>query len=138
MSGGEGEAAARGPAKSPDGSTPAALHECGLRHMQAGRHLDAQLCCEQALATDPHHVDSLHLMVLVSLQTRQYDHAIAWIARANRQAPKAGHLVSLGIALTQQGLHGEALKAFDAAAKTTPDDIEAWLHLGNALETLAR
>jgi tetratricopeptide (TPR) repeat protein len=106
--------------------------------MQAGRHLDAQLCCEQALAIDPHHVESLHLMGLLSLQARQYDHAIAWVARANRQAPKAQHLVSLGIAFTQQGLHGEALKAFEAAAKTIPGDIEAWLHLGNALETLAR
>jgi len=106
--------------------------------MQAGRHLDAQLCCEQALAIDPRHVDSLHLMGLLCLQARQYDHAIAWIGRANRQAPNAQHLISLGIALTQQGLHGEAVKAFDAAAGATPDDIEAWLHLGNALETLAR
>ena len=46
--------------------------------------------------------------------------------------------MSLGIALTQQGLHGEACKAFDAATRITPDHIETWLHLGNALETQAR
>ena len=106
--------------------------------MQAGRHLDAQLSCEQALAIDPHHADSLHLMGLLLLQARYYDHAIEWIARANRQNPKAEYLVSLGIALTQQGLHREAFKAFDAAVKITPDNAEIWLHHGNALATLER
>ena len=106
--------------------------------MQAGRHLDAQLCCEQALALDPQHIDSLQLMGLLSLQARHYDHAIAWIARANRQDPEAEHLLSLGIALTQQGLHGEAFKAFDAAAGITPGKAETWLHHGNALAALER
>jgi tetratricopeptide (TPR) repeat protein len=106
--------------------------------MQAGRPLDAQLCCERALATDPHHVDSLHLMGLLSLQAKQYDLAIEWISRANRQDPKTAYLVSLGTALTQQGLHGEAFKAFDAAVKITRDDADTWLHHGNALANLER
>jgi tetratricopeptide (TPR) repeat protein len=119
-----------------DGPTPAALHELGLRHMQAGRHLDAQLCCVQALAADPHHVDSLHLMGLLFLHARQYDHAIEWTTHANRQDPRGQYLVSLGIALTRQGLHGEAFKAFDAAVSITPDDAETWLHHGGALAAL--
>jgi tetratricopeptide (TPR) repeat protein len=106
--------------------------------MQAGRHLDAQLCCEHALAIDPLHVDSLQLMGLLCLQARQYDHAIAWIAQANRQDPRAQHLISLGIALTQQGLHSEAFKAFDAAVKAAPSDAETWLHHGDALANLQR
>jgi tetratricopeptide (TPR) repeat protein len=106
--------------------------------MQAGRHLDAQLCCEQALAIDPLHIDCLQLMGLLCLQARQYDHAIEWIARANRQDPKGQHLVSLGIALTQQGLQGEAFKAFDAAAKCTPGDADIWLQHGDALANLQR
>jgi tetratricopeptide (TPR) repeat protein len=141
MNSGEGGAAARGSdqtVKAHDGPTTAALHELGLRHMQAGRHLDAQLCCEQGLAIDPRHVDSLHLMGLLSLQARQYDHAIEWIARANGQDPRGQHLISLGIALTQQGLHGEAFKAFDAAVGITPDDAETWLHHANALASLQR
>jgi len=125
-------------AKAHDGPSAVALHELGIRHMQAGRHLDAQLCCEQALAIDPLHVDSLQLMGLLCLQAKQYDHAIEWIARANRQDPKAQHLISLGIALTQQGLHGEALKAFDEAIRITPGDVEIWLHHGNALANLQR
>jgi tetratricopeptide (TPR) repeat protein len=141
MNSGEGRAAARESdqtVKAHDGPTAAALHELGLRHMQAGRHLDAQLCCEQALAINPVHIDSLQLMGLLCLQSRQYDHAIEWIARANRQDPKGQHLVSLGIALTQQGLQGEAFKAFDAAARCTPGDADIWLQHGDALANLQR
>jgi tetratricopeptide (TPR) repeat protein len=130
-------------ARTPDGATPATLYELGLRHMQAGRALDAQLCCEQALASDPHHVGSLHLMGLLALQAKQYDHAIEWIARADRQDPKSQnpksqHLVSLGIALVQQGMHDVAFRAFDAAVRITPDDAETWLHHGDTLATLQR
>ena len=46
---------------------PDALYEAGLAHMQAERFLDAQLCCQQALAADPDHADTLHLVGLLSL-----------------------------------------------------------------------
>src|SRR5271168_2229579 len=61
----EGQAAAREPeetAKNGDGPTPAAFHALALQKLQAGSHLEAQLCCVQALKEDPDHVDSLHLM----------------------------------------------------------------------------
>ena len=106
--------------------TPPALYEAGAQHMQAGRPLDAQLCCRKALAIDPNHTDSLHLMGLIALQARQYDHAIAWIARANQQDLTADYLFSLGTALRQQGLLQEACKAFDRAVELKPGDAEAW------------
>ena len=109
-----------------DALTPSALHEAGVQHMQAGRALEAQLCCRQALAIDPTHIDSLHLMGLIALQARQFDHAIAWIARANRQDVNAEYLFSLGTALTQQGLLQEACKAFDGVLELRPGDAEAW------------
>jgi hypothetical protein len=52
----------------PDAPTPAALHEAGLQHLRAGRHLGAQICCGQALAIDPGHADTLQLMGLLPLQ----------------------------------------------------------------------
>lgn len=116
----------------------AALHGAGLRHMQAGRHLEAQLCCRQALEADPGHVDALHLMGLLSLQAKQYDHAIEWIARANRQDPATDYLFSLGTALEQQGLHQQAFNAFDRALQLRPDDAELWAAHGNALAQLGR
>ena len=106
--------------------------------MQAGRHLEAQLCCRNALAADPNHSDSLQLMGLLSLQARQYDHAIEWIARANQQDVKTDYLLSLGTALEQQGLHQEALRAFDLGVQIKPDDAEQWASRGATLTHLGR
>ena len=116
----------------------AALCEAGYQHMQAGRHLDARLCCGQALEADPNHVDALQLMGLLALQARQYDDAIEWIARANQQDIRTHHLSSLGIALGQQGLHELALKAFDRGVQLKPDDTELWARRSDALANLAR
>jgi tetratricopeptide (TPR) repeat protein len=112
--------------------------EAGLAHMQAGRYLDAQLCCQQALAGDPHHADALHLMGLLSLHAKHYDHAVEWIARAVRQEPKPNYVASLGTALQRQGRREEALKAYDKAVQLKPDDAELWRCLGNILLELER
>jgi tetratricopeptide (TPR) repeat protein len=122
----------------PAASTPAALYEAGLGHMQAARHLDAQLCCQQALAADANHADSLHLMGLLCLQAQQYDHAVAWIARAIRQDPKAAYLSSLGVTLQHQGRYEDALNTFDKAIQLKPDDAELWTKLGSVLTELQR
>src|SRR6202041_564672 len=98
-------------------STPGSLCEAGLRHLQAGQYLDAQAYCQRALALDAGHADTLHLMGLLSLQAKQYAAAIDWIDRANRASPATDYLASLGTALEQQGLHEEALKAFDKAVQ---------------------
>jgi tetratricopeptide (TPR) repeat protein len=118
--------------------TPSAFHETGVAHMQAGRHLEAQLCCRNALAADPNHTDALHLMGMLCLQARQYDHAIEWIARANQQDVKTDYLLSLGTALEQQGLHQEALRAFDRGVQIKPDDAELWAARGATLTHLGR
>src|ERR1700740_2003322 len=106
--------------------------------MQAGRHLEAQLCCRNALAADPNHRDSLHLMGMLCLQGKQYDHAIEWIARANQQDVKTDYLLSLGTALEQQGLHQEAFRAFDRGVQIKPDDAELWASRGATLTQLGR
>src|SRR5271170_8112867 len=118
--------------------TPAELHDAGLGYMQAGRYLDAQMCCEQALALDSSHTDSFHLMGLLALQANQHDLAVAWLARAIRQDPQPVCLSSLGTALQRQGRHEEALKTFDKAVQLKPDDAELWINLGNVLVDLDR
>src|ERR1700759_4398935 len=105
----------------------AAACKTGLRHMRAGQYLDAQICCQQALAIDPGHAETLHLMGLLSLQAGQFDHAVEWISRALRQAPKAEYLYSLGTALRQQGRLDDALLAFDKAVQFKPDRPELWI-----------
>jgi tetratricopeptide (TPR) repeat protein len=112
--------------------------QAGFGHLRAGRYLDAQISCQQALAVDPEHADSLHLMGLLSHQAQNYEHAVEWIARALRQEPKAEYLASLGITLGQQGRFEEALKAFDKAIQFKPEVTALWIKLGSVLVDLAR
>jgi tetratricopeptide (TPR) repeat protein len=126
--------------KSPSSSatTPDALYEAGLRHLRAERYLDAQICCRQALAIASGHAGTLHLMGLLSLQAKQFDHAVEWLAGAIRQDPKPEYLLSLGTALRHLGRREEALKAIDKAVQLKPEDPDLWKSLGDVLVELER
>lgn len=119
-------------------STPAELCEAGLRHLQSGQLLDAQRCCGEALQANPDHADALHLMGLIALHARQYDHAVEWTAHAIRQDPKVEYLVSLGTALQQQRRYEDALNVFAKAAQLRPDDAELWRNSGDVLVQMER
>jgi tetratricopeptide (TPR) repeat protein len=123
---------------SPTAQTSVTLHQTGLQHLHAGRHLDAQIACQQALAIDAGHADSLHLMGLLSLQTRQYDHAVEWVSRAILQDPRTEYLATLGIALKQMGRLDEALNVFDKAVQLAPGDAGLWKQLGDMLVAVDR
>ena len=115
------------------GPTPQALCADGFRLRAAGRPLDAAQCCQQALTIDPNHPDAMHLMGLLSFDGAQYDHAVEWLARAIRKAPKADYLKHLGAVLQHVKRHEEALKAFDKAVQLQSDSAELWCCLGGAL-----
>ena len=121
-----------------DALTPAAPCEAGHRYLQAGQALEAQLCCERLLAADPNHADALHLMGMIALQNKQYDHALEWMARAVAQEPRPDYLAGLGAILSRQGRHEEALKAFDKAVQLKPDEAALWKQLGDTLLELRR
>jgi tetratricopeptide (TPR) repeat protein len=127
---------------SPKGSNGAnslaALYETGVRHLGAERYLDAQICCQQALAIDPDHANSLHLMGLLSFRQGLFDLAVEWMARAIRQNPDPEYLSNLGTVLKHQGRHEEALQAFDKAIQLRPEAPGAWKNLGDALVELGR
>src|SRR5580698_1745589 len=118
--------------------TPAGLYQAGLGHRQAGRPLDAQLCAQQALTLDANHADSMHLLGQLSLDAKQFDHALEWISRAIRLEPKPEYLASLGNTLQRQGRHEDALKAFDKAVQLAPNEADLWKDLGGALAELRR
>jgi tetratricopeptide (TPR) repeat protein len=132
----EHEAPGSDPGSTP--STAAVLHAAGLNHLAAGRHLEVQICCQQALALDPDHTDSMHLMGLLALESRQYDHAVEWLSRAIRRDPRPQYLASLGLTLRQAGRLEDALGVFDKAIQLKPDDAELWRHLGGVLAALDR
>jgi tetratricopeptide (TPR) repeat protein len=119
-------------------ATPAALCADGYRLRAGGRPLDAAQCCQQALSADPACADAMHLMGLLSFDGGQYDHAIEWLSRAIRQAPKAEYLKHLGAVLQHVKRHDEALMAFDKAVQFQPDSAELWCCLGGALLQLGR
>jgi len=102
---------------------PSALLQAALHHRQAERPLDAQFCCQQALAIDCNHADTLHLLGQLSFDGGQYDHALEWLTRAIRQDPKPEYLASLGSTLQRQGRHEEALKAFDKPCNSGPTTL---------------
>jgi tetratricopeptide (TPR) repeat protein len=122
----------------PDQAKAAALYEAALQHMKAGRSLDGQLCCQQALAVDPNHAGTLHLMGLLSLQHQQYDHALEWVARALRQEANPAYFLSLGTILQLQGRHDEALRLVDETIELNPDNADLWMLRGSTLVNLSR
>jgi tetratricopeptide (TPR) repeat protein len=135
----ERRAAAKGSVRTtPAATTPARLYEAGLQHFCEGRQLDAQFCCQQALALDPGHADTMHLIGLLALRAGDHDHAVAWISRAIRQAPKTDYLTNLGTALLNQGRRDEALATFDKAVQLEPDNADLWGNLGHALADMGR
>lgn len=114
------------------------LYDAAIAHMRAGRHLDAQQCCQEVLARDPGHADTLHLMGLLCIHTRQLDHAVEWLAGAIRREPKPLYLTTLGTVLLQQGRGAEALKVFEKAVELEPENAERWQNLGMVLAQLRR
>jgi tetratricopeptide (TPR) repeat protein len=77
-------------------------------------------------------------MGLLSLQAKQYDHAVEWIGRAIRQNPSPEYLSNLGTVLKEQGRLDEALKAFDKVIQLKPQDPQPWNHLAGVLAALGR
>jgi tetratricopeptide (TPR) repeat protein len=126
-------AAEEGIGTQPSAPTPAGLFETGLANLRAGRQLEAQLCCEAALAINPAHADSLQLMGLIALQAQQIDHAIEWLSRAIRLDPKTEYLSALGFVLKQAGRLEEALAVLDKAVQLKPHDTELLKQLGGVL-----
>jgi len=115
--------------------TPATWFEAGLRLLQAGQLAQAEQCGRQALTIDQGHADSLHLMGLLCVASKQYDLAIEWFAMAIRQkGDVADYFVNLGMALHRKERFDEAIKCYDRALMLNPDQIEIWLRMAELLQ----
>ncbi|HLG82183.1 MAG TPA: tetratricopeptide repeat protein [Bradyrhizobium sp.] len=128
----EQTAIAEGVEADPAATMGVALHQTVLDHLRAGRYLEAQLCCRQALERDPDNAETLHLMALVCFNAGQFDHAVEWISQAIRRQPRTGYLTLLGTALLNLKRNDDALLVFDKAAQLQPGDASLWHNLGNA------
>ena len=113
--------------------SPAALCDSGRGLLLAGLPTEAANCGQHALAIDPNHADSLHLMAEICLHSGQLDQAIEWVTRAVRIAPRAEYVSTLGTVLQRSGRPGEALKAFEKAIAIAPENAELWKNFGAVL-----
>jgi tetratricopeptide (TPR) repeat protein len=117
--------------------TPSMLCEQGLQHLRAGRHLDAQVCCQRALELAPDDADAMHLAGLLAFEAGGNDDAMAWFSRAIARIPKPEYLTSLGAVSQRMGRFDEALQAFEKAVQLQPD-VLGWKNLANQLFDLQR
>jgi tetratricopeptide (TPR) repeat protein len=108
----------------------------GFEHLDAERYLDAQVCCQRALALEPNHGDALDLMAQLSLHSGQYELAAEWASRALAQSAKPDYFLTLGTIRRRQGQLEEALKAFDRAVQLDQQNGESWKNFGNVLVDL--
>jgi tetratricopeptide (TPR) repeat protein len=119
--------------------TPAAWFEAGLRLMQAGELAQAEQCGRSALALDQGHADSLHLMGMLCVASKQYDLAIEWFAMAIRQNPGiADYFCNLATALQRKDRVDEAIRCLDRALTINPDQAEVWYRMGELLQQQKR
>jgi protein O-GlcNAc transferase len=110
------------------------MHQLALQHHEAGRLADATQGYTEILASDPFHVDSLHMLGVIAMQTSQFELAVDLIKEAIRlRGSVASFHCNLGNALDSLGRFDEAIRAFNEALKLNPSDFDAHNNLGTAL-----
>ena len=116
-----------------------AVYDAALQHHNAGHLNEAEFLYRQALALNPRHADSLHLLGVVAYQTARADLAVEMIAKAIAiNAKAASYHCNLGNALRQQERLDEAAASYRNALKLKPDYPAACYNLGLALEQQMR
>jgi predicted Zn-dependent protease len=114
--------------------TPAALIVQASAHVRAGA-LDEAACCGlEALAQDPAHFDSLHLLGWMCMERRQPADASAYLARAASVRPDVAAMQILrGNALVALRRFKEAEDVARGILAAQPDHIDTRNNLGIAL-----
>jgi predicted O-linked N-acetylglucosamine transferase (SPINDLY family) len=110
------------------------MYQVALAHHQAGRLPDAERGYREILAVDPLHVDSLHMLGVVALQTSRVELAVEMIEEAIRlNGAVAAFHCNLGNALDDLGRFDEAVKVLNKALQLEPNNFDALNSLGNVL-----
>lgn len=115
-------------------TSAAARFSEAVRHHQAGQLREAEHLYRQALAADPEHADSMHLLGVLAHQVGNHQGAIEMIGKAlaiSTRAPEFHY--NIGLAYGALGRFEEAASHNARAIALRPDYAEAHLNLGNAL-----
>ncbi|HET7032994.1 MAG TPA: tetratricopeptide repeat protein [Casimicrobiaceae bacterium] len=98
---------------------------------------DAEKLCRAVLAANPNHVDALHLLGTIVVQTRSPQEAAELLARAAELRPAdAEILATWGVALRDCGRYADAVASYDRAIAVAPNYAEAHANRGVALRNL--
>lgn len=120
-------------------TSPSTWYNEGVRDFKSGRLAVAEQHFRRALALDPKHADSLHLLGLVQAQANNLDLAVELIAEAIKSDPnQPDYFSNLGTLLRSQGKIEEALKSYDLALGLKPDSVDVWIKLGGLLQDQKR
>ena len=111
----------------------------GMEHHKAGRLVEAKSIYEQILTDDPQNVDSLHLLGLIALDSKNYDVAENFIRKAILQHNNVPLFYSsLGNVFKAKGQFDEAIKHYEQALTLKPDFFDVFNNYGAALLSLGR
>jgi len=106
----------------------------GRQHHQSGNLADAERQYREALAIDPKHADSMHLLGVAAIHTGRPEMAIDMIRKAIAINGTIGKYHSnLGNVLAAQGQLDEAVDCYRRAILLDPDLPETQNNLANAL-----
>jgi protein O-GlcNAc transferase len=102
-----------------------------LERHRAARLAEAERGYRAILQRDPQHADSLHMLGVIALQTRNLASALELVQRAVALRPDAAACRNtLGQILERHGRDDEAAACYEAAIELDPADAEAYNNLG--------
>lgn len=111
----------------------AAYYQLGAQSEKQGDPGAAERHYEQALATDPSHVDSLNALGRRYAARGDLERSSAMFRRVGEQAPQRAYLFNnIGYAYYLQGRYGEAVEAFRQALALDAGYDRAWANLRSA------
>ena len=99
----------------------------------------AQAIYQEILRTEPHHVESLHLLGVCCAQAGRLDDALGLISEALRLRTDfvEAHF-NLGNVLRELNRYEESVKSYEDAIRLKSDYLDAYMNRGNVLHDLKR
>ena len=127
------------PTRSSNANRPRDRFQSAQALHQAGRLADAEAIYNDILRLHPGHLDALHFLGVIALQTSRTELGLRLIEKAVGLQPKyAEALGNLGLGYADLRRYQDALASYDRALALKPDLVEVHDNRGNALRNLKR